>query len=187
MNPLFITISVTVLLASLTVNTVSQKVAVGYDKSADFTRFKSYTWAEPCMPVTRPRLYETVIYSVDYELKSKGVAKVENNGDLILIPSGAMEFGLNQAAGTPFPPTFSGSPARFNATMWTGATGPENPTARYIPEGTLVLTFVDRSANKVIWTGTVSEKLDLENKKKSLERVDRAIVKLFKKFPPGKK
>jgi hypothetical protein len=35
-----------------------------------------------------------------------------------------------------------------------------------------------------VWSGTVSEKLDIENKKKSLELVDKAIAKLLKQFPP---
>jgi hypothetical protein len=56
--------------------------------------------------------------------------------------------------------------------------------APYVPEGTLALTFVDRASNKVVWCGTVTEKLDIENKKKSLERVDKAIAKLLKQFPP---
>ena len=28
-------------------NAVAQKVNVGYDKSADFSKYASYTWAEP--------------------------------------------------------------------------------------------------------------------------------------------
>jgi hypothetical protein len=59
--------------------------------------------------------------------------------------------------------------------------------APYVPEGTFVLAVIDRVSNKVIWTGTVKEKLDIENKTKSLERIDKAIVKLLKQFPPKKK
>ena len=49
-----------------------------------------------------------------------------------------------------------------------------------------MLTLVDRVSNKVVWTGTVTEKLDIENKQKSLERIDKAVVKLLKQFPPKK-
>lgn len=187
MRTLFNTLSMSMLVASLCVSAFSQKVTVGYDKSVDFGGFKTYTWSNPSMPVTRPLLYFTVIGSVDYELKSKGLAKVEKDGDLILVPQGGMEFGMNQAAGTPITSNLTGPPPSFNATMWTGAGGPSNLTAPYVPEGTLTITFVDRNSNKVIWMGTVKEKLDVENKKKSLERVDKAIVKLFKQYPPGKK
>jgi hypothetical protein len=58
--------------------------------------------------------------------------------------------------------------------------------APYVPEGTLMINLVDRAANKVIWTGTVKQKLDMENKTKSLKLIDKAIVKLLKEFPPRK-
>jgi Domain of unknown function (DUF4136) len=120
-------------------------------------------------------------------LKAKGLTRTERDGDLALTPAGGMEFGLNVATGTPILPTYGGAPPTIDANMWTGASGPSNLMAPYVPEGTLALTFVDRNSNKVIWTGTVTEKLDIENKKKSLERVDKAIAKLLKQFPPKRK
>ena len=75
----------------------------------------------------------------------------------------------------------------IDATMWTGAGGSGRDlaslTAPTVPEGTLVLSFVDRIANKVIWTGTVRQKLEMENKKKSLDLIDKAIAKLLKTIP----
>jgi hypothetical protein len=172
--------SICLLVAALPLAAFAQKVRRGYDKGTDFRRFKSYTWAEPTMPVTRPLLYESVVGSVDNELKSKGLTRVEHDGDLVLIPEGGMEFGLNVAASTPIISSYSIDPS-----MWTGgAAGPSNLMAPYVPKGTLVLAFVDRGANKVIWNGSVSENLDIENKKKSLERIQKAIVKLLKEFPP---
>ena len=178
---------VCLILLTLSAISFSQKVTVGYDKSVDFLKYKSYTWAQSTTPTTRPILYLTVVGAIDYELKAKGLENVEKEGDLILIPSGGMDFGFNTAAGTPILPSYSGVPPGINATMWTGAGAPSNPMAPYVAEGTLMLNFVDRVANKVVWTGTVKEKLDIENKKKSLERVDRAITKLFSQFPPRKK
>lgn len=165
----------------------AQKVRVGYDTKTDFVKFRSYTWASPTMPTTRPLLYASITGSIDRELEAKGLARTEHDGDLVLIPAGGMEFGLNVAAGTPTLSTFGGSAPAIDATMWTGAAGPSNLMAPYVPEGTLLLTFVNRASNKVIWTGTVTEKLDVENKTESLKRIDKAIVKLLKQFPPKKK
>jgi hypothetical protein len=176
------------LLAALLITSAfAQKVRVGYDKGVDFSRYTSYTWAKPTMPPTRPLLYASVLGSIDYELKAKGLARMEDDGDLVLIPAGGMEFGLNYAAGTPMLSTYSGPPPTMDATMWTGAGGPSNLMAPYVPEGTLMLNFVERGSNKVIWTGTVTQKLDMENKRKSLDLVDKAITKLLKEFPPKKK
>jgi hypothetical protein len=98
-----------------------------------------------------------------------------------------VEFGINQAASTPILSTYGGAPLVIDANMWTGATGPSNLMAPYVLEGKLVLTFADRPSDKVVWTGTVTEKLDIENKEESFWRVDKAITKLLKQFPPKKK
>lgn len=165
----------------------AQKVRVGYDKGVDFSRYTSYTWAEPTMPPTRPLVYANVVGSIDNLLLSKGLKRRENNGDLILVPTGGVDFGLNQAAGTPIVGTYSGAPPAIDATMWTGAGGSSSPPAPYVTEGALTLTFVDRGLNKVIWTGTVMQKLDMEHKTESLQLVERAVTKLLKEFPPAKK
>ena len=171
-------------LFALATTAFPQKVKVGYDKSVDFSRYKTYTLAQPGAPPTRPMLYASVVGSVEHELKKRGLERTDKDGDLILFPAGGMEFGINNAAATPVLSTYGGTPASFNATMWTGSGGTANLTSSYVPEGTLQLQFVDRSTNKIIWNGTVSEKLDVEKKSKSLDRIDRAIAKLIKQFPP---
>jgi hypothetical protein len=175
-----------VIAAALAPSAFAQKVSVGYDKSADFSKYASYTWAEPATPPARPVLYLSIVGSIDHELKAKGLTRTESNGDLILIPAGGVEIGLSYAAGTPVISSYSGPPLAINATMWTGAGGPSSLTAIYVSEGALMLSFVDRSTSKVIWSGTVTQKLDMHNKK-YLSLVDKATVKLLKEFPPKKK
>jgi len=171
--------------SSATTVSVAQKVKVGYDKSTDFSKFKSYSWSAPAMPPTRPALFEAVTARVEVELRDKGFAKVERDGDLTLTPSGGMEYGFSGEAANPYSPTYGGAPPALNATMWTGTTGPSSAGV-WNPEGTLILTFVDRSSNKIVWSGSVKQKLDLEKKNKSLELADKAVIKLLAKFP-GKK
>jgi hypothetical protein len=183
----FTKLRASVFLAVVSTAAFAQKVKVGYDKSVEFSKFASYTWAQPEMPSTRPLLYASIVGSIDYELKSKGLTSVAKDGDLILIPAGGFEFGVNRAAVTPIIPSYSGAPPTVDASMWVGAGGPSNLMAPYVPEGTLVLNFVDRITNKVIWTGSVKEKLDTENKKKSLEQIDKAIAELLRQYPPRKK
>lgn len=174
------------ILALIPSTVFAQKVSVGYDKSADFVKYKTYTWAQPTKPPVRPLLYLNIEGAIDYELKAKGLTRAENNGDLIVVPGGGVEFGLNYAVGAPVMPSYSGPPA-IDSTMWTGAASFSNLMAPYVPEGTLMINLVDRDANKVVWSGTVKQKLEMENKKKSLKLIDKAIVKLLKDFPPGKK
>ena len=175
------------LIASFPMISSAQKVKVGYDKGTDFRKFKSYTWAKPTTEPSRPLLHWNIVSWVDANLNAKGLAQMQNNGDLILVPEGGVGLGFNVVAGTPILSTLGGQPAALDATMWTGTSGSGNLMAPYVAEGTLILTFVDRAANKVVWTGTVSQKLDLERKNKSLELVEKSITKLLKQFPPTKK
>jgi hypothetical protein len=172
-------------IAFAAVDTFAQKVKVGYDKGTDFSRYKTYTWQDPGMPAAWPVLYEAVVARTDVELRSRGLMKVANHGDLALIPSGGVDFGFSGQSGTPYLPTYGGPPPTVNATMWTGANGPST-VGIYVPEGTLILTFVDRSSNKTVWSGSVKQKLDHEQKHKSLELADKAVIKLLTKFPGRK-
>lgn len=172
------------IIAGLTTSGFAQKVKVGYDKSADFSKYRTYTWAKPQTPPTRPLLYETVVGTIDDQLKAKGLERTDKNGDLTLIAAGGIGFGYNLAAGTPILSTYDGPPPTMNATMWTGSDGSGALLAPAVAQGTLILEFVDRNQNKAIWNGTVAQNLDPGKKDKSLDLVQKAIVKLLKGFPP---
>jgi hypothetical protein len=68
--------------------------------------------------------------------------------------------------------------------MWTGAGGTAAPTSTYVPKGTLQLQFIDPSTHKIVWNGTLSEKLDSEKKKETMDRISKGITKLMEQFPP---
>jgi len=162
----------------------TQKVKVGYDKSTDFSKYKTYTWAKPETPIARPVLFETVVGTIDQELQSRGLERTDKDGDLTLIAAGGMEYGSNLPAGTPILPVYGGPPPAMNATMWTGANPSSAASGPIVAKGTLVLEFVDRSQNKVIWNGVVTRTFDPEQKNKGLVLAQKAIVKLLKGFPP---
>jgi len=163
--------------------TAAQKTKIGYDKSAAFSKFRTYSWARPELPASRPILYEYVVETIDNELSAKGLQRVNSNGDLIVIPTGGMEYGSNLPSATPILPVYSGPPPSVNATMWTGAS-PVGGTGPMVAEGSLTLEFVDHASNKVVWNGTVREKFDPTEKEKSLTLAGKAVSKLLKKFPP---
>src|SRR3974390_1607742 len=77
----------------------AQKVNVGFDKSADFSKYKSYTLQEPSTPISRPLLYASVVGSIKHELETKGLAGMEHNADLTVIAEGAIDYGLSSPVG----------------------------------------------------------------------------------------
>ena len=185
-QPKFLLWLLLLLIASSSV-AVAQKVKVGYDKSVDFSKYATYTWAPPGVPPTRPPVYRHVVGTIDEHLESRGLRKTDQGGDLVLAAAGGIDFGVNTQAGTPILPTYSGPPPSIDGDMWVGASGFSGGVAPLVPEGALLLEFVDTRANRVVWSGSVVEKLDIEKKNESLKRVDRAIAKLLSKFPPEKR
>ena len=173
-----------IFLAAITTSAFAQKIKIGFDKSVDFSKYKTYTWEKPAMPPTRPLLYATVVGTVDSELKSKGLDRTEKDGDLRLIGAGGIDFAIAVSSGTPVVSSFNGPPPIVNDTMWTGAEG-SGGLMPAVPDGTLELQFVDRNTNHVIWSGIVTQKLDIEQKQKSLKLASKAVIKLLNKFPPG--
>jgi Domain of unknown function (DUF4136) len=150
----------------------AEKIRIGYDKSADFSKYKTYTWATPDVPVQRPLLYQNIVSQIDQDLKAKGLQRTEQNGDLTVVIAGGMGIGYNM------PPAFE-----MEAAYWSGKQDLGALTAPMVGEGTLILEFVDRSKNKMIWRGTVKDKLD-PSVVKSLPRIEKAVSKLLKGYPP---
>jgi hypothetical protein len=177
-------LSLVVLSLLLCGSATAQKVKTGYDKSADFSRYKTYTWAKPDRPSSRPFLREHVMGSIDDQLKRKGLQQVEQGGDLLVVASGGIGFDSNMPTGAPILSYPSAPIISMDATMWSGvAVSSPGPL---FAEGSLGVDLVDMAADKLVWRGTVSEKLDPEKKNESLERVSKAIEKLFKDYPPKK-
>jgi uncharacterized protein DUF4136 len=172
-------------LFSFAIQGFGQKVKVGYDKATDFSKYHTYTWAEPQTIPERPVLYDYVVKAVDAELHAKGLERTEKNGDLTLVPAGGIDYGSNLQAGTPVLPVYGGGPPPgMNATMWTGAQPFPSSSGPITAKGKLTLEFVDRQRNDVVWNGTVTQALDPNQKEESLSLAEKAVVKLLKKFPP---
>jgi Domain of unknown function (DUF4136) len=64
-----------------------------------------------------------------------------------------------------------------------GRWGPTTATVREIPVGTLVVDLVDGDHKQLVWRGTASRTIE-DAADRSEEAVDRAVARLFAKFPP---
>jgi hypothetical protein len=149
-----------------------QKVKIGYDKSVDFSKYKTYTWAKPDHPIERPRLYQAVVQTIDQDLSAKGLTRVDANGDLTLTAGGGIDFGYNAPA-----------TAGMNNGMVYGVDTAPVMLAPLVAKGTLTLQFADRGNGKMVWSGTVMQKLDPTQQDQAVVLAQKAIDKLLKAFP----
>jgi hypothetical protein len=165
---------------------LAQKVKVGYDKSTDFTKYRSYTWHAPAITQNRPLLYANVIGSIRSELQVKELVSMDNDGDLTLIAHGGIDYGFGSSSGVTDDSCTNCKKPLVDPMEWTGTQGPPGAGGTGLPKGTLELQFIDRASNKVVWRGTVVQKLDPQKKQQSLEKVNTAIHKLLMEYPPKK-
>jgi hypothetical protein len=166
---------------------LAQKVTVGYDKSVDFSQYKSYSLQPPATPSSRPLVYASVVGTIQNELEAKGLVNVPKDGDLTLIAAGDLGYGLSSTEGL-----LSDSSKNCQAPLrdpipWSGPPPPPSGSSgKPVPKGTLELNFVERESNKLVWSGTVVQKLDERKREESLQKIASAVTKLLTEFPPKK-
>jgi hypothetical protein len=175
----YLALIVTLLLSA---TAYAQKVNVDFDKTADFTAYKTYSWGEGT-PAKNPLGNQRIIAGIESYLSAKGWQKVESNSDVVVIYSASTsnETQIN---------TFE------SGGMWGGyrwgwggyGMGSSTTTVSNIKVGELIVDMADVKNKKFVWRGTASDTMS-DNPEKNQKKLDKALAKMFKKFPPmpGKK
>jgi hypothetical protein len=161
----------------------AQKVKVGYDKSADFSQFKTYAWQDRQTPATRPLLKASIELNVDAALKDKGLRKTDanSNPDLLIELSGGMDAQSSAAAHDPGFAATGGIPPP-DATVWSGSL-PAN-VGQQVLKGTLSVDVIDARRRQLVWRGTAKAKLDSQDQSKVFDQADKVVTEMFKQYPP---
>jgi hypothetical protein len=157
-----------------------QKVKVGYDKSADFGKFKTYAWAKQDVSARMPLVAAAIKAAVDEELTSKGLRKVDSDPDLLVSYQGGVDAKSAVAAQDPGY-TASGGVPLPNSTMWSGSPGTSSSIEM---QGTLAVDLVDARQDQLVWRGTAKAKLDTQHQTKVFDQANKAVTEMFKKYPP---
>jgi hypothetical protein len=158
----------------------AQKIRVEYNKKQDFSGFKTYSWMKQGAHA-HPFVALDIMGSVDDQLQAKGLTKATGSTDLLVNTYGGLEGAYNVSydvdvyamPGLDGPWWDEGNPAAIG-----GGSG-----AVFIDKGTLVVDIVERSAKKLRWRGVITGNLDPEQQEKSLEIIEKAIVKMFRQYP----
>ena len=170
------------LLVLVAVPVWAQKVETGYDKSADFSRFKTYSMVPRVTPAMNPTIAALIDKNVEYELNQKGLRKVESDPDLLVKTYGGP--GEVQSAFTAADPNYNatGGAPPPGGTMWSGSV--PSTAAPQQMKGSLTVDLVDARQIRLVWRATAKGKMDYDKRSKLLDKASKAVEKMFEKYPP---
>jgi hypothetical protein len=169
---MFVTTASLTLLSAIA---LAQNVTYDFDRSADFSRFKTYAWVRGTN--LRDELnHKRVMSAVDGQLASKGLVKVETsaNADVLIAYHASFDKDLQI---TGFSSGWGGY--RF------GGNRTGTARAEEILTGTLAVDVVGARTRTIVWRGMASKDVDVHASPEKREKnINRTAEKLFKNYPP---
>jgi len=185
-----------------------QDIHYDYDRGANFQSYRTYQWVNlrmgpdgpskadvpsglPNLPFGPPPmggsnvpddqlLDQDIQRAVDAQLAEKGLTKVEKGGDLLVGYQARVreEKSINLSG--------SGTNGFWGGgTYWGGSFSSVQGQTSTIPIGTLVVGLYDPARKQLIWRGDACKTVDLKkDPNKNYNNLQKAMVKLFKNYPP---
>ena len=159
----------------------AQDIKFNYMPGTDFAKYKTYKWVKvPNVQYPNSIMDEQIMRAIDAQLATKGLSKTEDNPDLYV----TYQVAINQEREWN---SYSTGGGAWGWGGWGGWGGMQTTTAtsRTINIGTLNCDFYDVSTKKQIWRGEASKTLGSGKDPKKVEKnLNKAMEKLFKKYPP---
>jgi len=175
---------------ALCTNALAEKIRVHYDKSLDFSKFKTYGWA-PHGAVAHPMLALDMVGAIESELNSRGMTKVAENPDLIIAIYGSIDAEVSMTSNNPIynatggiPPFDPSMTSPGNSLYWDSYYG--NSTVVVHP-GQLDIDLIDFKNKKLVWRAFAAEAISPNNPDKLESEANSTISKMFKEYPVAKK
>ena len=156
----------------------AQDVQFDYNRSANFSAYKTYNWIDYRRVEPGDQLLDQDIKrAVDAQLASKGLQRVESGGDLVVGYQAGIsqekEFDSIGAGG------FGGWGGQFG---W----GNSRVTTATIDIARLTIGLFDPASKQLVWRGAASKTLNIsKDPDKNYRNLEKAMDKLFRNYPPG--
>ena len=159
----------------------AQDIRFNYVQGTDFSRYKTYKFVKiPNVQYPNSILDEQIMRAIDAQLALKGLTKTEENPDLYVTYQAA----VNQEKQWN---SYSTGGDYWGWGGWGGWGGMSTTTttSKTINVGTLSCDIYDVAAKKQIWRGDATKTLGSGKDPKKVEKnLNKAMAKLFKKYPP---
>jgi hypothetical protein len=136
-------------------------IEVSSDPQVDFTKYSTYTWGKGT-EAAQPQAQERIVSSIERELAERGLHKVDEGADLIVV---SHAFAASS-------PTVSARGIWYVAHVDIGE-------AR---DGTLWVDVLDAGSQKTVWRGAVEKAVE-GKPDRILDKIDKIVDRMFAKFP----
>ena len=178
---------ITVMLAFYFVYGYAQKVTGDYDKSTDFTKYKTYHFLElqdDTDKIMTDFDEKRLLDAIENEMRVRQFKKVASDGDLALSVYIVVNKKTSTSAYTNY---YGGTGYRYgrHGRGWSNGYATTSYSESDYLQGTLVLDLIDILSKDLIWQGvaTGTIKSDPQKREKSIPKT---VSKLMKKFPVEK-
>ncbi len=171
-----LTLSAALLFATSATVVLAQQVSTDYDHSANFSQFHTFSFGNIH---ASDQLYEQRIKDqISRDFTAHGWQAVPDGGDVTIVAAGGLHTQQEYS-------TFYNGMGGFGWRRgWGGGGfGDAYTTVDQIPVGTLVVDIYQTGSKQLLFRGTASDQLS-NNSNKNTAKLDKAIDKLFNKFPP---
>lgn len=172
----------TIVAAGLILSTslLAQKTSFDYDKTADFTKFKTYSQKVGTL-VGDPLIDKRLSDAIDVEMTAKGLTKNDTNPDVTVIYH--IAFDKKQDISTY---SFGGYYGPYGY-GWGGGWGGGTTEVRVteILVGTLMIDVAEVARKQLVYRGVGVKEVDTTAKAEKRDKnVSAAVKKILKNFPP---
>jgi len=151
----------------------AQQVQTDYDRGADFSRYKTYSWEK--VQTQNSLWIDRIKEAINAALATKGWTPVESGGDVSIV---AMEMTKDHRTLNTYYDSFGGGWG------WGGGFGDATTNVEHYKIGTLVVDLFDTKTKKLFWRGSASDTLSNKSDK-NIRDLDKGVQKMFDHFPPG--
>jgi len=165
----------------------AQDVRYNFDKSADFSKFKTYKWVPIKDAAKVSDLVDKQIKeAMDSELATKGLKKMDGDDADLYIgyqPAVGEEKQFNSySTGYGYGPGWGGGWYGYGGGMTSTSTHGSTST---IYKGQLALDMYSSAGHDLVWRGVASKTIDPKAKpEKQQKNLAKAVKKLLKNYPP---
>ena len=158
------------------------EVKTDYDRTAEFSRYKTYSWGK--VHAQNPLWGDRIKAAITSALAAKGWTAVESGGEVSIM---AMEMAKDHSTLNTYYDSFGGG---WGWRRWGGGFGDGFGTSTTTEEtyrvGTLVVDLFDTNTKKLIWRGSASDTLS-DKSDKNIKKLNSDVQRMFDHFPPDVK